>query len=267
MLVFLSFFFITLAQASCAFKADVRSVYSLSAPVTLALRDLDLLKSGIVKGVSVFHPLKQEDFSGAILPGGIYLSTKVSQDFEKSVVIFDESRELRKNLSGKLVEIKTRDLEPLDVSEEIIAKLKPLLQHCENELRKWKEETLLLQSKLLGLVKNKPSIVFYLGEFIRGRPPEMIISHDGVVKLLKLKGKINSYPSTLAYTPWSARIISSMPVRTLSLYIKDSGREQTTSITQVSELGWNVKYPGALTPGKTQIEAWIYLFEHLAVLK
>lgn len=267
MLVFLSILFVSLAEASCGFRPGVKSIYSLSAPVTMALRDLGLLKSGAVKGVSVFHPLSPEDFSGEILPGGIYLSTKVSHRFSESTVIFDESRELRKNLRGTLIEIKTRGLEPLEVTDEVIRRLKPLLQDCDEDLDRWRDLTVNLEKKLLSLLTVKRPLLFYLGEFTRGRPPELVISHDGVVKFLKRRDRIETYPSTLAYTPWAAQVIRALPSETISVFVKDSGRSLIRSLEKASPTGWNFKYPGALTPGKTQLEAWIYLFGALGSKK
>jgi hypothetical protein len=126
---------------ACQFKQEIRSVYSLSGPVTMALRDLNLIKSSKLKGISVFHPIKKGDFNGQFLPGGVFLSHETIKKISGSLLFYDESRELKKILSQykdiNSIEIKTRNLTPPQVLATIVEILTPLLSGCDYlELKK-----------------------------------------------------------------------------------------------------------------------------------
>ena len=56
---------------SCDFNKEIKSVYSLSGSVTLALRDLGLLKNKKLLGISSFHPVPQKDFNGKLVFGEV----------------------------------------------------------------------------------------------------------------------------------------------------------------------------------------------------
>ena len=122
---------------SCDFNKEIKSVYSLSGSVTLALRDLGLLKNKKLLGISSFHPVPQKDFNGKFLPGGIFLSHETIQSFSQGVLFYDESRELNRIFnrykSIKAIEIKTRSLTPLEAALSVEKQLKPFLIGCDLE--------------------------------------------------------------------------------------------------------------------------------------
>src|SRR5665647_1139567 len=133
----LFFFFSFNLFAQCDFKSHISKVYSLSGSITVALKELQLLNNPKLKGISVFNPIGKNQFKGAFLPGGVFLSHTSFNEFAGGVVFFDESRELAKTLmpfsSIQGVEFKTRGLEPLQVVDESIRILSPFLQNCEKE--------------------------------------------------------------------------------------------------------------------------------------
>lgn len=246
----------------CDFNSSVKDVYSLSGVVTTAFKEMGLLKSPKLKGLSVFYPLSQNDFQGAIIPGGIFLSPKLSANLKSGLVFFDESQELRKVLPSA-VEVKTRGLTPSEVTSEVIRLLGPYLSGCEDKKSELTKKTKDKTDELLKLASSKPAMIFFLGSYERQRLPETVIAHDGVVKFLKEQKSFVSYPSELAYVPWSVKILETLPKSTLKITIKDSGRSLEKRVVTYSPEIRGLIYPGALIPGIDQVEAWIYLLKNL----
>ena len=117
----------------------------------------------------------------------------------------------------------------------------------------------ILSAIQIEILKRLPiglSVVFYLGNFIGGRAPEMVMVNDGVVKWLIEEKKITTYPTELAYVNWSARILKSFPATTMHVAVKDSGRNGEQQIKR-SSAGMTLVYPGSLVPGLSQLEAFL----------
>jgi hypothetical protein len=249
---------------SCDFAKDVKSVYSLSGPVTLILKDLALLKNTKLKAVSVFHPVDKKDFAGAFLPGGVFLSHDTIKSLDGSVLFYDESRELNRIFSRypaiKSVEIKTRSLTPLEVMLAMEQQLKPFLVGC--DLGKLTTQLTKRLEVLKKLTKKDSTILFFLGLIQNNKLPELVMVQDGVVKWMIQEKLIKSYPSELAYVNWSARIINNLPKDTFRVGLKDSGNSMELGIKK-NDHTINLTYPGAFIPGSGQVEAMIYLFENL----
>lgn len=247
--------------AECTFKSEVKKVVSLSATVAVALDEIGLLNHPVVQGVSIFSPISKQKFTKKIYPGGLYLAPGTVKEFNQSVVFYDQGRELKNLLqsldSATLVEIQTRNQLPLDSVELVINKLKQFTTNCEKQFFSFKEKAISLQSNLLKKIPQNFPVVFYLGEFQNERPPELVIVHDGAVKLLIREKNILTYASELSYVNWSSKIMTKMPARTIHLGIKDSGMSGEKKITQNSK-HTNLVYPGALVPGITQIEAFLF---------
>lgn len=256
--ILFSFFFSFSLYANCDFAPHVSKVYSLSGAVTVALKDMGLLKNSKVKGVSIFHPITSQDFAGKILPGGIFLAQGSTNEFHGGIVFYDQSRELTKVLgslnSVQAIEFASRNLTPGQVTDKVIKTLEPFLKSCEKELASWKKRTTDLEDKILKKIHEPLNVLFYMGEFRNGRPPETLIVNDGVVKWLIEQKKIKTYPSPLAYVNWSAKVMSELPKDILKVAVKDSGNKMTKLAKKVNG-GVNLVYPGVLIPGVTQLEA------------
>jgi hypothetical protein len=256
-------FSIEKGKASCDFNESLKSVYSLSGPVTIALKELELLKSKKLKGLSVFHPITDDEFEGEFLPGGIFLSREYLSKMKESLIFLDESRELSRMLKGvkgiTLEEIQTRGLTPLQVTELVVQKMKKYLSGCDSELLKFQNKSKALAKEILSKLPVKLTAVFYLGQIRPPRVPDMAIVNDGVVKWLKDSEKLKTYPSTLAYVNWSAKIIQEMPENTLHIGVVDSGRVFKKEVSKINAKRINFTYPGSLIPGLSQQEAWLYL--------
>ena len=266
--IFLSALFLSsgFLWAGCDFKTDVKKVFSFSGPITVLLQELNLLKSPKLKGISVFHPVNEKDFSGKFYPGGIFLSHNSLQELSSGVVFFDESQDLRKlfNSQKKIsgVEVKTRNMIPLNAFEEGIRLLSPYLSHCESALEKMRKEVTLLQEELLRKVPENLTAVFYMGEIRGGRRPELLMVNDGVVKWLLENKKITSYPSTLRNVNWSSKIMRSLPEKSFHVGVVDSGKDKIVKMKRSSR-EMTFYYPGALIPGISQLRAFTYFFNEL----
>lgn len=260
-----SFFFLISSAFSCELISQYKSYYSLSGAATLAFRDLGLLKSSALKGISVFHPISSEEFKGEFLPGGVFLSQEKVKGLSGSVIFFDESRELKKILEQfpqiKAVEIKTRSLMPQEVLKKLEKDLTPFLKNCSfNKLHQGINSKL---SELSSLIPKGQTYLFFLGAIRTGRLPEFLMVQDGVVKWMVLKKLIETYPSELPYVNWSSRILQSLPEHTYRVGLKDSGNSMEKKIEKDDQKKIiNLTYPGSMIPGEGQVDAMIYLFKN-----
>lgn len=264
MLALLASLLISFTSYACEFSPKVKSVYSLAGSVTLALKDLELIKSPKLLGVSIFHPVDKKVFKGKILPGGIFLSHDTIKGLKGSVLFYDESLEMTRILSGypdiTAVQVKTRSLTPMEAIEQTNELLKPFLNNCDLKVISQKLEQKL--NTLKKIIPAKSTMVFFLGGIVNNRLPELLMVNDGVVKWM-IDGKlIKSYPSTLSYVNWSAKILLEMPNETIRIGLRDSGSEMTQKVEKF-QTHTNLTFPGSLIPGTGQVEAMIYLFEQL----
>lgn len=255
-------FFVSKVEARCRFRDDVKKVSSLSGSVTVLLRETGLLKDPKLQGISVFNPIAPEDFKGKIFPGGVFLSQKELPNFDGDLVFYDEVRELhrlfssRKSVQG--VQIKTRNLSPMEAMNVTVKKLKVFTQDCEKEFLTLEEKAKKIEQEILDRVPKNFKAIFYIGE-MKKRLPETIMSNDGVVKWLREKKKLETYPSDLAYVNWSAKVMNSLGKDFLHVGILDTGRDYKKEVKK--EKGRvNFSYPGVLVPGYSQLEAFHYFF-------
>lgn len=264
MLALLASLLISFSTHACEFAPKVKSVYSLAGSVTLALRDLDLIKSPKLLGVSIFHPIDKKVFKGEILPGGIFLSRDTIKRLKGSVLFYDESLEMTRILSSypevRAVQVKTRSLAPMKAVEQTNELLKPFLHNCDMKVVSQKLEQKL--NTLKKIIPAKSSLVFFLGGIVNNRLPELLMVNDGVVKWMIDEKLIKSYPSPLSYVNWSAKILLEMPKETIRVGLRDSGSEMTQKVEKF-QTHTNLTFPGSLIPGAGQVEAMIYLFEQL----
>lgn len=249
---------------ACGFKPDVKKVISLSGSMIVLLDKTNLLKSPVVKGISVFGPVNGKNFSGKIYPGGLFIAQSTLSEFSDALVFFDKSEQLKKILSSrndiKKVEFSTRGKLPLEVVDDSIKNLSAYVYNCEKTFEEFRAKTLEMQNKLLKKISSNPHVVFYLGPIKGNRVPEMVVVNDGVVALLLKEKKIRSYPTELSYVNWSAKVMAELPSETLHVGLDDPAMKMVKEIKRSSNR-MTLIYPGVLVPGYTQLEAFLYWAE------
>ncbi len=261
MIILFSLFFTIIRSFSCEFSGEVKNVYSLSGPVSLALRDLGLTKSPKLKAVSTFHPI-DKSFHGEFFPGGLFLSIDWLHKMKGGLVFYDEARELTKSIARIQgvhgVEVRTRQLSPMGVSHYLEKVLSPYVRNC-NFAQMHQELDRKLET-LARLIPLSRSYLFFLGEIRGARLPEMLMVQDGVVQWMIEKVHLQTYPSKLSYVTWSSKVMRSMPQNTLKVGLIDSGSKMIYEKIQNKE-GINLTFPGGLIPGTGQVEAMLFLFK------
>ena len=259
-----NFFLLVNPLKACELNSQFKSYYSLSGPVTDIFYRFGLLKNSSLKAISIYHPVREQDFLGDILPGGIFVGHEKLRSMKEGIVFYDESIDLKKMLklspSITAVEINTRNLTPPLVLIELEKKLSPFLKGC--VWRKVHQEMGTRLELLRKLVGPKPFILFFLGHPIDSKWPGTLMVNDGVMKWLQENQSIQTFPSTLSYVQWSAKLMNEIPKKHLKLGIKDSGRSYEMKVEKVSD-GLKLTYPGSLNPGFGQVNGLVYLFEHL----
>lgn len=258
----LIFFAVSTNGFACKLN-DQYEYYSLSSPITMLFEELELLNQ--VEAISTFHPVKNNKIKK--LAGGIFLTKNAfktsSKIKKKRIVFFDQSIEMRRNLSKvkeiTLLEVFTRSIgafEAYEVSKEIASSF---LINCEEKLKKVDLKVKSIKQKVSKLKVNK-TVLFYLGMFKKNKKdPDLLIVNDGFVK--DFKGKINSYPSELDYVTWSAKIMKGLPKDTLKISVTDS-KQDKISLSVLDNGKYSILFRGALSPGLRQV----YLIEEILKL-
>lgn len=258
--------FISFPCWTCSFRKEVTKVISLSGTMTVLLRETGLLEDQKLTGISVFNPIDEKKYQKKVYPGGLFIAQSVLPEFNNAVVFYDGGEQIRKILSRdksiKGEEISTRMLLPLESVDLVIKKVSPYVSACEKEFISFKMKAEALQEELLKSVTKNWKVIFYLGEIKASRYPELVIANDGVVKLLRDKKLVTTYPSELAYVNWSARILSTLPKATLHVGVFDPGMKFEKKIKRSSR-GMTLVYPGSLVPGYSQLEAFHFLIKSL----
>lgn len=90
----------------------------------------------------------------------------------------------------------------------------------------------------------------------------MLMVNDGIVKWMKDEKLIETYPSELPYVNWSPKILNQLPKETYRVGLIDSGHSMETKLEKKNKV-INLTYPGALIPGRGQVDAMIYFFAGL----
>ncbi len=261
MKIFFSLFllFTLKAYGNCDFRENVKSVYSLSGPVSKTLEEIQLLSSPRVKGISIFYPTTLDKKK---IPGGIFIAPGLLNEMKNSLVIYDESQELKKLFDSQgihTISLNSRGKSPHEVMEESERVVRPFLKGCDDKLLLLQKKIAALESEIRKKSTTKKDIVFFLGEVNDGKLPDLVVANDGIARWLKENKLVSGYPSELAYVNWSARVLGKIPQSTIYLGLKEAPKPGLKG----QSLRMTLEYPGALMPGMTQLEAWIYFLDHI----
>lgn len=251
--IFFSTFLIHGNSLACSLKKG-HSFISISGPVTHLLEELNLLEDPALKAISAFHPVKNEKVKK--IAGGIFISPKTLSRFDSPVVFFDSSRELKKVLGqsgvNAKVEVDTRGKEPFAASEVALAALEPHLKECSKNLEDLRAQLKKIKTSLMKTSLPAKDFIFYLGSFKKEqKPPELVMVNDGFVKFLKDNKEMKTYPGSLAYLPWSQRILAKMD-RPIFIGVQEA-RGKDLEIERVEKNIYNIGFQGVLTPGIRQV--------------
>ena len=249
---FLILFCIVFKSYSCEINSK-KNIYSLSSPITLLLEELELLDSKSISAISIFHPVL--NYSGKKLAGGVFLTEKAFKDKTDSIIFFDESKDLKRNLSklenSIVIEVISRDLGSFEAYELSKKMIKPYLKNCKTKLALVDKRVNLIK-RSLNKIDLKP-IVFYLSHFSKSlKRPNLVIVNDGFVKSLITLTKIKTYPSSLGYVNWSGRIMKNLKDSHIHVGVEDNKNEKL-EFKKLSNNIFNTSYRGALSPGIRQI--------------
>ncbi len=255
----LFFIFISFELFSCELSEDV---ISLSGPVTLVLEELDLIRDSHLLAISKFHPVSDKK-DKEILAGGLFLSKKILKKYKNKKIFFDKSRELNqlleKSYSGRKIEINTSKKNPFEAVEIVLKAITSSLKNCDKELRNLRQNVAKIKREFKLPVDFKKS-VFFLGK-ITSKLPELIFSHDGFILSLKELNDFQTYPSELAYTTWSMRILKKL--KNFNYIGIEEGQNNSIHLTKEGLNRYNISMRGVLTPGIRQV----YFLKEISNLK
>ena len=139
--------------------------------------------------------------------------------------------------------------------------LVPYLKNCDDKNKELNTKISQLENHIRSQIKKIGGSIFFLGH-IKEKLPDTILSNDGFVYWLKNEKLMESYPSDLEYVNWSMKVISPLRGRFLFFGIEDSFDSGLKKVEKKSEKVFNVSYPGALTPGYTQLEFVKFLVDY-----
>jgi len=259
------FFFFQFDSVSASCRLNPKyEYYSLSSSVSLLLEELGIVNQ--LSGVSSFHPLKDKRVKR--LAGGLFLSHRAfkSNSNKKKIVFFDQSIELRRNLSKvsniEIIEVFTRGVGAFDAFDISVEISSSFLMGCERKISFIQKEVESIKKKMQKK-EVKVMTLFYLGKFNKNKKdPEMIIVNDGFVKDLKKYSKLQTYKSSLEYVIWSSKELKKLPLLRTSFSISDEDVEGMIK-TKISSQKFNIVFRGALSPGIGQVYLLRELIEKL----
>lgn len=229
-----------------------REVVSLSGPITMLFEELDLLKDKKLIAISKFHPvLSPGDVT--VVAGGTFLAKKMLRQFTNRVIYFDKSQELslifKKSKIKRSIEIDTRGLDPFETVDNNLRAIGPVIKNCSKKIKLLKANIQKIQKELqLPVILHHA--IFYLGS-IADKAPNLIIGRDGFVLSLLKVSHFKTYPTELAYVPWSQKVL-------LGLYdythvgIKNVYSNEFI-VKKVKNKFYNISFRGVLIPGIRQV--------------
>jgi hypothetical protein len=185
---------------------------SLSGPVSLLLEELELLDDLSLQALSSLHPLKEFPQGKEKIAGGIFLAEKTIDSFKEKVVWFDHSQNIQIVLENSKKQKFAHHWHLLNWNKLSLKKslsqsleaIKKYLLDCDEKIRLLESslnQSYLKLENLRSKIKNRP-LIFFLGELKLNFYPSLIMLRDGFVIDL-LDNNLQSYPSNLAYVPWS----------------------------------------------------------------
>jgi len=247
-ILFFIIFFPILSYSKCRLKKS-HDYLLLSGPLLTLLNELHLEQDPSIKAVTEFSHLKS--FKVPRINGGVFLSKKVLKQYKKPIVFFDKSISLSKTLDHynvkEKISLNTLSQDPLETIDYLLKMIKPYLEDCEKNVASFLNDVQKLKTKILN-IKSVKKYLFFLGRLEKNKLPELIIGNDNIALFFK---RYFSYGlnTKMNYLPISKKFLKNNP--TIHLIGINSGIKK---ILKMSNVRWNISYPGALTPGYDQLK-------------
>lgn len=252
----ISFLFFVCSSLACELNSQ-NDYVTLSAPMSTLMKKLRVLSR--VRLISTFHPYEEKIKK---VSGGIFLRGDKINLKENTILFFDESKELERNLKKTIAQkviVKTRGLSSIQSTRYLINKLSPYLKNCKKRIDLLQLEIEKMKERISSF-KFKDTFLFYLGGISKDlKNNSMLITHDGFLLDLKENKSFKTYPSTTAYTNWSAKILKEL--KNKKYYgLKKSSKKK---IHKLKSKYFNINYPGILIPGYSQVEFLNFFLDSL----
>lgn len=256
MLKVFSFIFCLSALPSwaCRLKQDI---VSISAPVTGVLKELELLNDPHLKAISLFHPLKESEFKGARLGGGLFLSQKGMAPYKETIFFYDQSAEITKRVKllpfKRRVQVLTRGFDPFVISSMALTVLSDVLIGCEAKVSRF--QTWMKNEREFQISHKAFSgeIYFFLGEIRAGKLPQLLMVKDGPISFWIRHGKVKTFDSPLSYVSWGEKWKKSLSGTERLVGLVQSKANEDFRIEKITDKQMNVYDPYVLSPGPWQI--------------
>lgn len=264
-----------LLWAKCEF-ATSKPIISLSGPITHYFYQLGLHSNTNLKAISVFHGLTKEEFSGEILNGGMFISTKIISKYKDAFFFFDESEELKKALGqindDQKLQVVTRGKNPFEAYSYIDIILKSYLnKDCLNLSINLAKKINQIEDKIKSSKGLSKPFLFFMGKIQQNNHyPELLMVNDGPALYMIKELNNKSYPAPLAYVRWSEKILHTF-IKNEKPYIfalqTEGGPTQQQGVYQLliepnTQGYYNLYSRSAFIPGLPQIYFLDQLIEY-----
>jgi hypothetical protein len=261
-ITFLGTFLIHSEVMACKFKSSEKIV-SLAASISGLLNELDLYTDPNLIALSSYH-YQADKVESKLVSGGLYLADDTLKSWDKSIVFFDDSSQLKIQLKKfpklKAISVTTRGQDSYTVYQDSIKFLAPHLIGCENKLAKLEMTINHIRSKLALKLNNYTSQLIFIGVCSEQFWPKTIMVHDGLAKLLYAWFKLELYPSDLSYVSWSEKILNNFLIKKPLILCLDNSKVTNKLNATTSNNYMNLYDSQFLLPGINQILALKQLF-------
>ena len=247
-------------------QLDPRYKYiSLSGAISQLLSHLNLLSDPSLEAISEFNGVGKDQTDKRFIGGGLFISSKSLQITGKGVVFFDKGRNqsrLIKASGRELIthEIESRGLGVQRVVASSITSLRPYLIGCEKELNSIQLELNSMRERLAKILKRK-RVLFFLGKLsAKQKLPNMLVLNDGFVQELIASKVVTTYPSKLAYLPWSPRIMKKYQLggTYIAIGLDGDSKCKKLELKKVLKNRYNLCGRALLIPGVSQLKVLDY---------
>ncbi|MCT4640737.1 MAG: hypothetical protein N4A33_00465 [Bacteriovoracaceae bacterium] len=249
----ISLLIISFSSFSCHLDKSYEYI-SLSSPMSFLLDELGLLDK--VKYVSSFYPKKT---AVKKISGGIFLKPSELSIKKNTIIFLDRSKDLSR-IFKEYQNTYFLDLKSMSAQKatyKTLAAVKKYTRNCDKKISLI-EEKIKKVTRKISRKKFHSKYLFFLATFAKNlRNESMLITEDIFVKDLKQNKSFKTYPSSLAYTRYSQKVLEINK----GIYIGLDSQVEIPKVTKIKSDVYNIYFPGSLTPGISQINFLDYFLD------